>query len=140
VASAAQGSVAEAEIWWRALALGVYVLSISYLARGESGAARARRWTGLLFVPVFIALVREWPAIPAPVWVAAAMLGTWIGFCLSKSMVLQRVNFGRGVAGLLAGVVLVDWLAIAGTPQPPGLVFGLLFCLALVLQRVAPAT
>jgi hypothetical protein len=48
---------------------------------------------------------------------------------------------GRIVSGLLAGIVIVDWLAVV--PQCPmvlGIVFVLFFATTLVAQRFIPAT
>jgi hypothetical protein len=44
------------------------------------------------------------------------------------------------VAGLLGGIVLVDYLAIGGSTVGVGLIFAGLFVLALALQRFIPAT
>jgi hypothetical protein len=44
------------------------------------------------------------------------------------------------VSGLLAGIVLVDWLALADTPKLFGLLMIGLFLAALLLQRFIPAT
>jgi hypothetical protein len=44
------------------------------------------------------------------------------------------------VSGLLAGIVLVDLLAVADQPPGVGIVFLLLFSLALLFQRFIPAT
>jgi hypothetical protein len=139
-AAAAQGAV-QPEIWWRACALALYIVGISALARSEStGPAQSRWWGGILFVPVGIALARSCPAIPVRLWVVSSVLGLWILFCVSKAVAPGKRGLGGGVAGLLAGVVLVDWLAVASQEQTPGLVFIGLFCLALVMQRIAPAT
>jgi hypothetical protein len=44
------------------------------------------------------------------------------------------------VSGLLAGIVLVDWLAVAGQTLLLAPIFAILFVLALLSQRFAPAT
>ena len=49
-------------------------------------------------------------------------------------------NIGRAVSGLLAGIALVDWLAVAYAPKTFGVVFIGLFVLALAFQRWVPAT
>ncbi len=41
---------------------------------------------------------------------------------------------------MLAGIVLVDWLATAGAGPRMALLFAGLFVLAKILQRVVPAT
>jgi hypothetical protein len=49
-------------------------------------------------------------------------------------------QIGRAVSGLLAGIVFVDWLAVADAPRNFGLVFLALFGLAVLFQRFVPAT
>jgi hypothetical protein len=44
------------------------------------------------------------------------------------------------VSGLLAGIVFVDWLAVADAPKYLGLIFLVLFGLAIFFQRFVPAT
>jgi hypothetical protein len=41
---------------------------------------------------------------------------------------------------LLAGIVLVDWLAVVDAPRHFGFTFVALFSLAWLLQKVVPAT
>ena len=49
-------------------------------------------------------------------------------------------NIGRTVSGLLAGIVIVDWLAAVDVPRELAFVFLGLFLAANVFQRVVPAT
>jgi hypothetical protein len=49
-------------------------------------------------------------------------------------------NIGRTVSGLLAGIVLVDLLAVGGGTLGIGWLFLILFALALIFQRFIPAT
>jgi hypothetical protein len=69
------------------------------------------------------------------------MLGLWIARCLHHAFLAPDPNPGRSVAGLLAGIVLVDWLAVDGSQTIwTGLAFALLFVTALIFQRFVPAT
>ena len=52
----------------------------------------------------------------------------------------QARDIGSTVSGLLAGIVLVDWLAVADASRNFGFVFVALFGLAWLLQKVVPAT
>ena len=53
----------------------------------------------------------------------------------------MREITGSRPAGLLAGIVLVDWLAVAGGHTTwTGIAFAVLFVTALVFQRFVPAT
>ena len=69
------------------------------------------------------------------------LLGLWIVRCLRHAFLAPDPNIGRAVAGLLAGVVLVDLLAVAGgRTLGTALGFALLFVAALLGQRFVPAT
>ena len=66
----------------------------------------------------------------------------WVARCARTIFQQGEVNVGRIVSGLLAGIVLVDWLA-AGPQIPHTLsaaVFLALFGMTLWLQRFVPAT
>lgn len=119
-----------------AAALATYVVGLSYLARGESRGPFRPAWSGvLLFAPVAISLFSN--GTSGVVWISV-LLASWILWCLwpVKAAILMRIP--KGVAGLLAGIALVDWLA-AGEYRYSVPFLGL-FVLALLLQRIAPAT
>ena len=138
-ASAANGEV-RATVIERALALAAYILGLSYLARNESTGGVASRWSlSLLFAPILIAIFRNSPDAMI-LWVAAAAQGAWVLWCLVGRATPKQCYFSRGVAGLLAGIVLVDWLAAVGATEQLSAVFIGLFLLALLSQRFAPAT
>jgi len=138
-ASAAHSGV-NGLVLWRALALAAYVAGLSCLARVESSPGAVGRWPlALLFVPVVLAL-----AIGAEsglaVWILAVGFVVWVFWSLRGGLWQEKPNFGAGVAGLLAGIVLVDWLAVVGAGEEMSLVFAGLFLLAKLTQRLAPAT
>ena len=119
-----------------AAALAVYIVGLSYLARGESTGAAAIRWPAiLLFAPALMAAAQPARGF---VWMVLAIQAAWTTWCAWGARLTAKSRVPQGVAGLLAGIVLVDWLAAAG--HEFGWVFVGLFALALVLQRVAPAT
>jgi hypothetical protein len=127
---------------WSALALGGYIVGLSYVAKGESTGGLKRWWPlAGLAVPLVLALFANppsaWvePIVAAP----AVMLIIWCARALTR---LFRPDEGprRTVSDLLAGIVLVDLLAVAAAPLPWGMVFLALFGAALLLQRAAPAT
>jgi hypothetical protein len=125
-------------IVWRATALAGYIIGLSYLARGESTGKRLAPWTViLLLVPIIIAFADP-VASAAGIILVVGLLVAWIGWCLSMRLAWRVPFLPKGVAGLLAGIVLVDWLATGGSGYPAAFLF--LFGLALFLQRVAPAT
>jgi len=85
---------------------------------------------------------------PTPRWadfVAVASylaLALWVARCARTIFLPGEVNVARIVSGLLAGIVFVDWLAVA--PQIShtlsAAIFLPLFGATLWLQRFVPAT
>ena len=138
LAASVIGAPFNSAVLWRALALAGYIVGLSYLARGESTGKRLLPWTGaLLFAPILVSFVVP-VAVGSIVIPVAVLVGAWIAWCLSSKTARFVSVLPKGVAGLLAGIVLVDWLAAAG--REPAVVFIGLFVLALLFQRFAPAT
>jgi hypothetical protein len=126
---------------WKGLALGVYVVGLSCLARKESGRGGIQFWPGLLLAaPVLLAgLADDGPALGAAM-LFSLVLAVWSCWALSRGLERAGANVGYTVSRLLAGIVLVDLLAVADLAQPFTAVFALCFVLALALQRSIPAT
>lgn len=125
---------------WTALALSGWIVGLSYVARRESAAGPLRWWPlALLALPVLLAvLVNDGEHRPR-LLVLAGGLVAWAVVCLRRCFAAGRRNLGRTVSGLLAGICLVDLLAVP--PEPVALVFCLAgFWLALLAQRFIPAT
>ena len=107
---------------WCGLALALYVAGLVDVARcGNGRGAIPWRSLGLLAAPVLLALVMDraesrWPAL----WLTL-VLGLWVIRCLRPVFEAGAVNAGRIVSGLVAGVVFVDWLAVAAPECPRGL-------------------
>jgi 4-hydroxybenzoate polyprenyltransferase len=139
--------VAPARVDWTVLcsdaaALGLYVAGITYLARGESRPGRHARWALLLLLaPLLLPPAVGMPKLLLLPWLAAAsVLPVWMAWLLIPLWRKTNFSLGRVVSGLLAGIVLVDFVAV--TPVlgwQAGWFFGLFF-LALLLQRFVPAT
>jgi 4-hydroxybenzoate polyprenyltransferase len=122
-----------------ALALAAYITGISYLARGESLQGAAPLWSvALLFVPSITAVAFRSTAQILVIPVLALEVG-WILWCLRGPWLHPKRPISHGVAGLLAGIVLVDSLAAVNLAAYRVAFLGL-FVLALLLQRLAPAT
>jgi hypothetical protein len=65
----------------------------------------------------------------------------WIAFCARSIFQAGEVNIVRTVSGLLAGIIFVDWLAVAPEcPHELSVIFLILFGMTLGLQRFIPAT
>jgi hypothetical protein len=140
VAASAASDGANLVVFGRAFALALYITGLSLLARGESTQSVTRAWpVALLFVPAVAALVANSARVTAT-WVVASGAVLWVLWCLRGGLLGARRDFRRGIAGLLAGIVLVDWLAAVSKSGELHPEFSGLFVLALILQRVAPAT
>jgi hypothetical protein len=133
---------------WSAVALASYVLGFSYLARTESIKTTAQYWPcWFLAAPIVLALVVNDGALVvndgefqlrAVLLCGVVLLWTLNG--LRHAFWSPQPFIGRSVASLLAGIVLVDWLAVGGGSGPEAVVFVGLFALALLFQQYIPAT
>jgi 4-hydroxybenzoate polyprenyltransferase len=121
--------------------LGAYVAGLSFIARRESARGPAEYWPlALLAAPIALAfLMNTGDYRRAAAWLSL-VLGVWMLRCLRRVFGMAERNLVRAVAGLLAGIVFVDWLAAADAPPGLGVVFAALFGLALLFQRFVPAT
>ena len=125
------------------LALAFYIVGLSYVARRESYRGPIPFWPLVwMAAPILLALMMNsgsfrWLAL----WVSCALI-LWTGRCVRAIFFAGEINVGRIVSGLLAGIVLVDWLAVA--PQIPlglsTMVFLALFSSTVFCQRLIPAT
>ena len=125
---------------WSAVALGFYIVGLSYLARKEAAGVVIQRWPqALLIVPVLLALLVNDGPYRQPALLLAAIFGLWTVRSLRAAWFEPR-NVSRAVSGLLAGIVWVDMLAVADEPRAVGAAFIALFLLAILFQRFVPAT
>ncbi|HVV71803.1 MAG TPA: UbiA family prenyltransferase, partial [Verrucomicrobiae bacterium] len=135
-AASAAAPAAMPKVWLHAGVLGAYIVGLSYIARRESTSAHPVTWpVPLVFLPVFIS-VADGPLPDWFGWARALGAGLWVSWSVYS---LGRVVPGalpRGVAGLLAGIALLDWLAASAHSPIAGLICVGLFLLALLLQRV----
>jgi len=125
------------------VALALYVVGLSYIARRESSRASIPYWPlPLLAAPVILALFINSGDYRLPaIWISV-VLGLWVVRYVRLLLPRGNTNAGWVVSNLLAGIVLVDWLAVA--PQIPHwqstMVFLPLFGLAKWFQKFIPAT
>jgi 4-hydroxybenzoate polyprenyltransferase len=123
-------------------ALALYVTGLSHVARRESYRGPIPFWSlFLLLAPAVLAMVMNTGGYRLRAAGMAAGLILWLVFSVRPIFLGGAVHIGRLVSNLLAGIVLVDWLAVA--PQCPrglDLVFLGLFVLMKGLQNFAPAT
>jgi hypothetical protein len=139
-ASAVQGITGLA--LWSSLALGSYVTGLSVYAAHERSKRRLPYWPMLLLgVPVLLA----WVANSGPYGPRALLLSlvvvVWITRSMHTALRPASSNVPAAIGGLLAGIVLVDLLAVAGGESLwVSVTFVGLFVVALVAQRFVPAT
>jgi hypothetical protein len=139
-ASAVAGAV-PLHVLLAATALGAYVAGITYLARGESRPEKSNRWALLLLLaPLALAWASNLSQPSLPSLMAMPLFLFWMAWLLIPLVRRTNPSIGRVVAGLLAGIVLVDVLAVAPLLGTRAAWFLVLFGLALLLQRVIPAT
>ena len=72
--------------------------------------------------------------------ISAFLLVVWVAKSLRFALTKSSPNVGRCVSGLLAGIVLVDLLALVDVSSGLAVVFVGLLLLAVYLQRFVPAT
>jgi len=126
---------------WSAIAVAAYVVGLSYLARRESLPGVLKCWPCyLLGVPILLAFIVNDGGYRVRGLLLSAILGIWVVRCLRHTFGGPTRNIGATVSGLLAGIVLVDLLAVADASPQTITIFLLLFASALLFQRHVPAT
>jgi 4-hydroxybenzoate polyprenyltransferase len=127
---------------WCGVALAFYVVGLSYVAKRETVRSVIPYWPLLLLaLPVAVAILMNVDEARKTALLVAVILGLWVARCVRTIFQGGEVNVKRIVSGLLAGIVFVDWLAVAPLlPRELGAVFLALFGATLVAQRFIPAT
>ena len=128
---------------WCGVALAFYVTGLSSVARQGNFRGPVPYWPLLLLAaPVFLAMLMNAGEARKDAMLLSLVFVLWIARCARTIFQPGEVNVGRIVSGLLAGIVLVDWLAVA--PQiAHGLSFAVVFPIfgvTLWLQRFVPET
>ena len=128
------------------IAIWAYIVGLSNIARKEATKGSVNSWPcWLLALPLFLVFTMPYLAenrsqIGTGLVVAALIYLLWTVRSLLftfKSMIPQ---YGRTVSGLLAGLVLFDFLLAASQNLQLGLVFFVLFASSLIFQKFIPAT
>lgn len=141
------------EMVFRAVVLGTYIVGLTLIARSESGETGQSGIMGKvgvlgLFLPALLSLYQwgtTWNSGVSPLTMAAGVtvlvvFVAWVIRALKVMKTLPKSNIGRSVGLLLAGVVLVDALALVDTQPLLSLGFILITPLLLVWQRKIAAT
>jgi hypothetical protein len=139
-ASAAAAGVTGLAIW-SGLALAVYVVGLSSIARKESIRGPMQSWPCWpLGAPIVLAWIVNAGEYKIRSLVFALVLIAWVAHCLRDTYWGATISIGRTVSGLIAGICLVDLLAVAGGTPLTGVAFVSLFLAAMLGQRYIPAT
>jgi 4-hydroxybenzoate polyprenyltransferase len=125
------------------VALACYVVGLTYVARRGRTRGQIPLWPlALLAVPILLALTINTGEFRLPAILVSLVLGFWMGRYASFLLGASDINVNWVVANFLAGIILVDWLAVA--PAMPhwlsAPIFLALFGLTKWLQKTAPAT
>ena len=126
---------------WCGAALAFYVAGMDSVARRKSFRGPVPYWPLLLLAaPVFLAMLMNTGDARKNAMLVSLVFVLWVARCARSIFQSGEANVGRIVSGLLAGIVLVDWLAIA--PLIPhatsSVVFLALFAATVALQRFVP--
>jgi 4-hydroxybenzoate polyprenyltransferase len=124
------------------VALALYVAGLSYVAKRETFRGTIPHWPLItLAAPIVLAMVMNigeyrvkalWISIVVALWIVRSI---WTLFTAAEIMA------GRIVANLLAGIVFVDWLAVApDSPKWFGFIFLAMLGLTKWMQKFVPAT
>ncbi|MGN6644466.1 MAG: UbiA family prenyltransferase [Verrucomicrobiota bacterium] len=125
---------------WHGLGLAAYVTGLSCFARNESGPQALQRWPVWLLIAPLATNAFVNPERNSASWIGSALLLSWIIWCLRGWFSGNKPDVGRVVAGLLAGIVLIDASAILNMSGKLAVIFAAFFALALLLQKKIPAT
>jgi 4-hydroxybenzoate polyprenyltransferase len=114
---------------WSGLALGAYVCGLR-LFRPEN------LWSlAFMGCPIALAVIMDAGPYREGGLLLSAVFGLWVLLSLRQSLWSQESNLARTVAGLQAGIVLADWLAVADAPRAVSFVFLALFGTSLLLRK-----
>ncbi len=126
---------------WMAFVLACYILGLSYIARKESVQSPLRYWPCIfLAAPLVLAWIVNGGSYRQRGFFLVLIYVAWVLWCLSFAFLSRQRNIGRCVSGLLAGIVIVDFMAAWEADPQMAVSFAILFGLALVFQRFIPAT
>lgn len=131
-------------VLWSGVVLCLYIWGISWIARCESKPDTASHWGVIpLFCPIGLALVVNDGEYRVRGLICAFFVFLWIFFSIRRLNFVDKPTVIRTVSQLLAGIILIDTLAVIGIPTSIAnyiIIFPILFILTLLLQRFIPPT
>jgi len=126
---------------WCGMALALYVAGLGCLARRNNVRGPVPRWPlALLAAPIVLAMLMDPGEFRMPAILISFVLALWVARCARTIFLPGEVTVRWIVSGLLAGIVFVDWLAVApGCPFWLSFTFLILLGATLGLQRLVPS-
>lgn len=123
-----------------ALVLLAYLIGLTYTAKQENIGRMKTIWPlGFLAIPVAAGLVHA--GIDAASLFIWAMFTLWVGYCLWLVRRRGPGDIPRAVAGMIAGIALLDAVLISSAGQTQVAIIAIAgFLLTLVFQRFIPGT
>lgn len=126
---------------WSAIALSSYIVGLSYVARRESTGGLVAYWPCLfLAFPAILAFLVNAGVYRFSGLILITAFALWTIHCLRNIYWLSQPQIGKAVSHLLAGIVIVDLLALGHVDMSWTISMGVLFLAALLFQRFIPAT
>jgi hypothetical protein len=124
---------------WCGLALAVFVTGLGCFLRWEKLGGEPRYWpTLLLGAPILLALLLNADGCRESALLLSAVLVLSVLRSLRYSFWSAERSLPTTVSGLVASIVVVDWLAAANAPQSVSLMFLGLWAATFIAQRLAP--
>jgi hypothetical protein len=124
---------------WGGLAVAVYTSGVKCFSPRAPGVVPSRWPILLLGAPVLLAFAMNGGEYREAALLLSLVLCLWIIRSLRHSWWSEQPDVALTSSGLVAGTVLVDWLAVAAAPKEVSVAFIVLFVSALGLQRIRPA-
>jgi 4-hydroxybenzoate polyprenyltransferase len=127
---------------WCGVALAFYVTGLASVARRGSFRGPVPYWPLLLLAaPVFLAMLMNAGEARHAAMLLSLVFALWAARCARAIFQPGEANVGRIASGLMAGIILMDWLAVGPliSHTLSGVVFLALFGATLWLQRFVPA-
>jgi 4-hydroxybenzoate polyprenyltransferase len=136
-ALAVAGSVSNLVLLWAGL-LFVFVVGLTAIAKAEAGSGLAGYWPAALLALPGLVFAATMP--PGVGWLLLALFAAWTAYAVSFVYRAKR-SIGRAVGYLIAGISLLDALALAVAGSGIGVVIALIaWGTTLFLQRYIKGT
>jgi hypothetical protein len=126
---------------WSAIALACYIIGLSYVARRESTGGIIAYWPCLLLIfPAVLAFFVNVGGFRFSGLILILAYSIWVLQCLRNIYWVPKPKIGQAVSHLLAGIVIIDLMALGFVSLTWTILLIILFLAALLFQKFIPAT